>query len=231
LARKTGAFGANILALTGDAALVVDERRRIVFANAALEVLLGHDVRKIIGKACFAVFRSLDAHGCEVCGRDCLAVRMAREGEVIPTRELLLKNGNGSRIAVSATTIVFPAEWHRRAMLAHLFREISETHVAAGEDTRPDDPAAAIAEVTTGRATEPRAARPPSLDGAEAPMLTPRESQVLALLEHGQSTAAIADALYVSKLTVRNHVRAILQKLGVHSRLEAVARVHGSPSA
>jgi PAS domain S-box-containing protein len=55
------------------------------------------------------------------------------------------------------------------------------------------------------------------------PRLTPRQSEVLGLLEHGRSTEQIARDLHLSVETVRNHVRAVLRALGVHSRLEAVA--------
>lgn len=58
------------------------------------------------------------------------------------------------------------------------------------------------------------------------PSLTPRQTEVLHLLEHGYSTDQIADELYLSVETVRNHVRAMLRTLGVHSRLEAVALAH-----
>jgi PAS domain S-box-containing protein len=55
------------------------------------------------------------------------------------------------------------------------------------------------------------------------PHLTPRQAEVLQLLELGHSTRQIADELHLSVETVRNHVRGILRALGVHSRLEAVA--------
>jgi PAS domain S-box-containing protein len=55
------------------------------------------------------------------------------------------------------------------------------------------------------------------------PHLTPRQAEVLRLLEHGRSTHQIAHELHLSVETVRNHVRHILRTLGVHSRLEAVA--------
>jgi PAS domain S-box-containing protein len=55
------------------------------------------------------------------------------------------------------------------------------------------------------------------------PHLTPRQREVLHLLEHGRSTEQIARELHLSIETVRNHVRAILRALDVHSRLEAVA--------
>jgi PAS domain S-box-containing protein len=55
------------------------------------------------------------------------------------------------------------------------------------------------------------------------PHLTPRQSEVLRLLEHGRSTEQIAEELHLSVETVRNHIRAMFRALDVHSRLEAVA--------
>jgi PAS domain S-box-containing protein len=55
------------------------------------------------------------------------------------------------------------------------------------------------------------------------PHLTPRQVEVLRLLERGHSTNQIAGELHLSIETVRNHIRALLRGLGVHSRLEAVA--------
>lgn len=58
------------------------------------------------------------------------------------------------------------------------------------------------------------------------PHLTPRQTQVLHLLAHGRSTQQIADELYLSRDTVRNHVRRMLTALDAHSRIEAVAVAH-----
>jgi DNA-binding NarL/FixJ family response regulator len=52
--------------------------------------------------------------------------------------------------------------------------------------------------------------------------LTPRELEVLQALAGGLSDMEMADRLYVSVGTVRNHVARILVKLGVHSRLQAL---------
>jgi PAS domain S-box-containing protein len=57
--------------------------------------------------------------------------------------------------------------------------------------------------------------------------LTPRQAEVLRLLEQGRSTDEIAAQLHLSRDTVRNHVRGLLRSLGVKSRLEAVALAHG----
>jgi len=60
------------------------------------------------------------------------------------------------------------------------------------------------------------------------PSLTPRQTEILRMLEHGRSTEQIAGELHLSTETVRNHVRRLLRALDVHTRLEAVARArHG----
>jgi DNA-binding CsgD family transcriptional regulator len=63
----------------------------------------------------------------------------------------------------------------------------------------------------------------------KAPELTPRQAEVLSYLTRGYTTAEMASAMGLSPETVRNHVRGVLQRLGVHSRLEAVtaARMRG----
>jgi DNA-binding NarL/FixJ family response regulator len=53
--------------------------------------------------------------------------------------------------------------------------------------------------------------------------LTPRQAEVLALLERGRSTREIAEEMHLSPETVRNHVRHLLRAVGAKSRLEAVA--------
>jgi PAS domain S-box-containing protein len=57
--------------------------------------------------------------------------------------------------------------------------------------------------------------------------LTPRQAEVLDLLEQGKSTKQIAAELHLSVETVRNHVRHLLRAMGAHSRLEAVAIANG----
>ena len=67
----------------------------------------------------------------------------------------------------------------------------------------------------------PRGPRP-STSRNEA-QLTARELDVLELLAEGLRNAAIAERLFVSPRTVDHHVSAILRKLDVQSRGEAVA--------
>jgi len=58
--------------------------------------------------------------------------------------------------------------------------------------------------------------------GRDPAALTPRELEVLRLLGEGVGTRAMATRLAVSPNTIRNHIRAVLGKLGASTRLEAV---------
>jgi two-component system NarL family response regulator len=53
------------------------------------------------------------------------------------------------------------------------------------------------------------------------PRLTERELEVLKLVARGMANKDIARALFISENTVKNHVRNILEKLQLHSRMEA----------
>ena len=53
--------------------------------------------------------------------------------------------------------------------------------------------------------------------------LTVREREVLYLLAGGTSTAAIGQRLHIARNTARAHVQRVIEKLGAHSKLEAVA--------
>jgi DNA-binding NarL/FixJ family response regulator len=56
-----------------------------------------------------------------------------------------------------------------------------------------------------------------------ASFLTAREREVLARLTQGESTREIARSMGVAYSTARTHIQSVLDKLGVHSRLEAAA--------
>jgi DNA-binding NarL/FixJ family response regulator len=69
----------------------------------------------------------------------------------------------------------------------------------------------------------------PSAQAPAAPapgpdVLTPREAEVMELLQSGRSNAEIAHELHVSIETVRSHARRIYRKLGVKTRRELLAR-------
>jgi DNA-binding NarL/FixJ family response regulator len=72
------------------------------------------------------------------------------------------------------------------------------------------------------RATPRAAASTHGPGGPES--LTPREREVLALLAEGLSNKSIADRLGISEHTAKFHVNAVMAKLGVQRRTEAVVR-------
>jgi DNA-binding NarL/FixJ family response regulator len=51
--------------------------------------------------------------------------------------------------------------------------------------------------------------------------LTSREVEVLTLIAHGKENSAIAEELYISPRTVKNHVASILEKLAIENRIQA----------
>ena len=62
---------------------------------------------------------------------------------------------------------------------------------------------------------------PGAASSTDPPRLTERELEVLDLVARGRTNAEIADDLVISPNTVRNHIRNVLDKLQMHSRLEA----------
>ncbi len=100
------------------------------------------------------------------------------------------------------------------SMASKLLREFSVLAAQSGEDRTADTRSSAPRGGGGGEVH--RAAEP-----AE-PVLSAREIEVLTLVARGLSNRAVADELYISENTVKNHVRNILEKLQLHSRIEAV---------
>jgi len=96
-------------------------------------------------------------------------------------------------------------------------------------DANIDDMLAAIEAV--GRGSSPHLAEIVACSAARAsnyaPPLTTRELQVADLMNRGLPTKAIARQLGVEPCTAKNHIRNILQKLNVHGRGQAVAKLRG----
>jgi len=89
--------------------------------------------------------------------------------------------------------------------------------VQSGKTVVAPELAGSLARVVQG--AEPDNIRDPENDPFSE--LTPRETEILTFLANGQSNKSIARDLGISDGTVKLHVKAILRKLGVHSRVEA----------
>lgn len=86
--------------------------------------------------------------------------------------------------------------------------------IVDGKTVVAPDLAAVLARVVQGDTME-------ADDDSPFSKLTPRENEILSHLAEGQSNKVIARNLGISDGTVKLHVKSILRKLGVHSRVEA----------
>src|SRR5665811_1588160 len=104
-----------------------------------------------------------------------------------------------------------------------------EAHLARGRWLSLDEAVAAMQEAAEQCVLELEHGAPTtSTSSANISGLTPREHEVLMLIAQRYANKEIAEALYISPRTVARHVTAIFNKLSVHSRREAAARVNGS---
>ncbi|GAA3051001.1 response regulator transcription factor [Kitasatospora albolonga] len=107
----------------------------------------------------------------------------------------------------------------------YLLKEISTDEVATAIRAVADgqsqiSPAMASKLLTEFKSMIQR--RPDERELLPAPRLTDRELEVLKLVATGMNNREIAKELFISENTVKNHVRNILEKLQLHSRMEAV---------
>jgi PAS domain S-box-containing protein len=126
-------------------------------------------------------------------------------------REIFTRNLNGSPAGSDNRIVAIGADGKRFAV------EVSAVPLQSG-----DRVIGVFGQVADIEDEEPQ---PPH------PHLTPRQNQVLDLLERGHSTEQIAQELHLSIQTVRNHIRHILRAFNAHSRLEALAIARRSNDA
>jgi DNA-binding NarL/FixJ family response regulator len=139
-------------------------------------------------------------------GTDNLAAML----EISPTMKVLLVTGGDSddvlaRAIMAGAAGVIP-KGKRAANLVAAVRAVANDEAVITPDAL--------------RRLMPRLTRGTSGPGDD---LTAREREVLQLLVAGTSTSALAGKLFVAPATARNHIQSIMNKLGAHSRLEAVA--------
>jgi PAS domain S-box-containing protein len=202
---------------TADGAFVVDRSQRIVLWNSAAGRILGYDATEVLGKTCYSVVKGRDADGCALCRGACTSFELANTRAFPPRRDLLSSTKDGREVWLNVTTLVLRSRAGKFLGLAHLFRDVTKRH----ESMRVlREFAAVVGEL--GQDGEPASLRVVASAPADAD-ITRREREILRLLVQGSTTSAIAERLCISERTVRNHVTNILIKLGLHSRVEAVA--------
>ncbi len=203
---------ADVVKASDEPAFSVDQDCRIGGWNTAMARLFGLQEKEVVGKRCHGVISSCDPFGNRFCGENCPVMRMARRGEPIHRFRLKLPTALCQLVDVWVSVIALPRADRPRFDLVHL---ISPVTVAAVEPKSTSGSHYGT-EILNGRL-------PASRNRLTRSRLTRRESEVLQLLAAGHGTSGIADLLFISPHTVRNHIRAILGKLKAHSRLEAVS--------
>ncbi len=196
----------EILRRSSDAMVAVGSEMEIVGWNDAAEILFGYRRDEALGRRCEEILRWRDRCGDPVC-QGCSAVTPGAEDEVGVTREVIGRTVDDRSLWLSVSTIVPPLELRDRCRLVHLIREVG----------LPPELERLVVERLEGWSLAIDQEPP------ELAVLTPREREVLGLLTEGLDGSAIAERLFVSQPTVRNHIQHILAKLGVHSRAEAIA--------
>ena len=129
---------------------------------------------------------------------------------------LLVPDGGSAQVA--GYDVVRDAEALEAGADGFLAKDASSRQVAGAIRTLVAGKGSVVA------AAEPaaRPVRDPSVD-LRVRTLSGREREILGLLANGWSNRRIAEECFLSLNTVRTHVQNVLVKLGVHSKLEAVA--------
>jgi PAS domain S-box-containing protein len=196
----------RVLSDAGDGALAIGGDGRIVTWNGAAERITGYPAREAIGKPCCELFGGHDECGNRLCYRGCHVMTLVKMGEAVRSFDMQTRTKRGQPVWLNISVLAVPAGRANGAATVHLFRDVTATKALFSRLRETPGAPAAPAPV-------------PDAGGA----LTRRELEVLRLLGNGLNTRSAAERLHVSRATIRNHVQNIFGKLGVHSRLEAVA--------
>ena len=204
----------DVITRAGTPAFATDERGRIVIWNKDVQELLGYPASQVLGKSCHEILCGRDVFGNRFCDRQCALTFMIERHETVRHFELDIRTETSQIISASFSIVVLPGPRARQHTMIHFLEPVDRRGEVSALIRRilTEQHVPPISRPVTGEPTSP-----------PLPLLTSRELQVLRLLASGTSTQAIADSLFISVTTTRNHVQNILRKLDVHSKLEAVS--------
>jgi len=188
----------EILERVHDPIFITDERGRVELCNSAAAALLNCGRADLEGRRCWEITGLRSPEGKPLCSPHCLVQRKARKGLLPASHPALLQIGAGRALRLDVVSFAVSPPRGRRLAILHVLTPSSDPPV---QDC-PEE----------GRRG----------NGDRLNSLSPREHEILTQLASGRHTEEIAQALFLSAATVRNHVRSILSKLNVHSRIEAV---------
>lgn len=141
-----------------------------------------------------------------------------------------LRAALAERHAAAARAKALESALRQRALIEELHRAYTGDEPDAPPASAPSPtPVPAPAPVNAPRLADSPRAQPHygTLDPKKVATLTPRERDILSALASGQHVKDIAQDLDISTHTARNHMKAILRKLSVHSQIELLAKLVG----
>lgn len=206
----------EVLASGHPPAFATDSRERIVFWNTGAAELLGRRADDAMGRRCFEVLGGRDVFGNRFCRPSCPVLTTLREGEPVCPFEFEVTSPDGASTLYNVTLLKIPSFRADLFTLVHILQPIDEPARLARALTRLNPGEAA--ESLRGAASAVAATPPPAPEN-----LTPREREVLQCIAAGLPNKEVAARLNLSVATVRNHIHNVLDKLGVHSKLEAAS--------
>ena len=196
---------------TADAAFTVSDSGEICSWNASAERLFGFGRAEAMGKTCFELFQGRDVLGTLVCTDHCHLRDCASLGTLMPDFDLEVTVRSGSRMWVNISTIVYEDSKTGRRRIVHLARSV---------DGRKRTEALVQGVLEMSRrlvATSAEGQR-----AAPAAPVSEQELRILSGFSQGRRAGEIARELKITSQTLRNHLHRINQKLGTHTRMEAV---------
>jgi len=200
---------------SADGAFVIDEDLRIVFWNMTAEAILGFDREDVVGLPCYHLLHGYDEGRRLICKKKCQVVNLALQSKPIPNYDLHVKTKQGETCWLNMSVFTYRMDdTHGKRLIVHLFHDLDRKEV--------DDKVLGQLIKVINRYQDIRHNNGAKMESPQN-TLTSREREILALLADGHGTRYIAQLLSISTSTVRNHIQHILQKLQVHTRLEAVA--------
>jgi DNA-binding CsgD family transcriptional regulator len=208
----------DVLAQSDTPALATDTGGHIVFWNRAAERLLGRPTNQVLGRRCYDVLGGRDVFGNRFCHENCSIVSMSRKGEPVQGFEIVLGSSPKQEQSLNVSILKVPGSRPELFTLVHILQPIERT----ARLTRALERLGAQRAGGQQEGWEPLATTGP-VALPKAPPLTEREKEILRWVAAGLQNKEIAQKLGISLATVRNHIHNILEKLDVHSKLEAVS--------
>ena len=177
----------------------VDTERKFSFWSKSAERMLGYTSKEVIGKSCYQILCSTQ-HVSGVCSRSCAPVENSIRNRTTNTFDAFWVTKDNILKRYSVSTLFTNGGKHHSETV-HVFRDVSK------EVQFKDYPEVFIE--TTEEWAKPK-------------QLTKREDQALRMLAAGLGTDEIAELMGIKKITARNHILRVMDRLNAKNRLEAV---------